>query len=81
MVRTNQRGGSRKGSGRKKGVETKTIAFRVPLNSPADLSKVGRLYVLHSKCTDDNLSGLTIDEVNEYNDIKMMLSDILPIDV
>jgi len=53
------RGGSRKGSGRKKGIETKTIAFRVPtdkeqeykshlthlFNSLKELDKLGILSV------------------------------------
>ncbi len=74
-------GGKRLNSGRKKLPPTKTIAFRVPENAPGDLLRVGRLYVLHSKCTDDNLEGLSFDEAKEYNEIKMLLSDILPIDV
>jgi len=78
---TEGRGGKRTGSGRKKLPPTKTIAFRVPENAPKDLLKLGRLYILHSKCIDDNLAGLTFDEAKEYNDLKMILSDILPIDV
>jgi len=75
------RGGLRFGSGRKRKEPTKTISFRVSENAHSDLNKVGRLYTLHSKIIDDNLSGLTFDEAREYNDLKMILSDILPIDL